>query len=508
MELAALYSIAEHSRSLLFALNDGGLPSNVGGGYNLRLILRRALGFIEQYNWNIDLKNVVDWHAEYLKPLFPELSQNLKDVHLILDVEKAKFQATRQKSRQTVQKLLQDNKPIDEKLLLQLYDSQGISPELLREEAQKMGKTVKIPDNFYAKVAALHEKQIEAAEVQEELDLKGIQETDSLYFKDYLLDECNAVVLKVIDGKYVILDKTVFYPTSGGQLHDIGTIKGEAVVDVLKQGMYVIHVIPNTKLKAGDHVLCKIDLPRRKQLAQHHTATHIINAAARRVLGNHINQAGAKKTVEKAHIDITHFDSLSTEELSKIEKEANAIVKSGIPMRKMFLPRTEAEQRYGMGIYQGGVAPGKLLRIVEIPQVDIECCGGTHLNNTKDAVLIKIEKSTKIQDGIVRIIFTAGKAAQDSLGHEKGILDEGAKLLSCTVNQLPGRCLELFTKWKKAKKNPEQANIVFTSKESFEWDVLTHVCEILKTQPEHVVKTIQRFLDDLKKNEQEHRNKK
>ena len=500
---AALYSIAEHSRTLLVALHDGALPSNVGGGYNLRLLIRRMLGFIEQYNWNMDLKAIADWHAEYLKPLFPELTEHLDDVHNILDVEKAKFLATRQKSRQTVERLLRDDKKIDEALLLQLYDSQGISPELIKEEAEKLGKKIMIPDNFYGRVSALHEKKEQIHEEKKEFPLQDIAETDSLYFSNYLLDTCKAKVLKVLEGKYVVLDKTVFYPTGGGQLHDIGTMNDENVVEVLKQGMYIIHVVPNTKLKKNDHVVCKIDLARRKQLAQHHTATHIINAAAKRVLGNHINQAGAKKTVEKAHIDITHYESLKPEELEKIEKEANKIVKEAITMHKKFMPRTEAEQKYGMGIYQGGVAPGKTLRIVEIPEVDVECCGGTHLDNTREAELIKIEKATKIQDGIVRITFTAGKAARSSGTEEHHILEEAAQILHCEVTEVPARAEELFTKWKKAKKEASKGNLldkelfVLTKKEKCEGDALTKTATILKTQPEHIIRTIERFMKEL-----------
>lgn len=508
---AALYSIAEHTRALLVALNDGALPSNVGGGYNLRLILRRALSFIEQYQWNIDLKAVATWHAEYLKPLFPELSEHLDDVHKILDVEKAKFQATRQKSKHMVERLLKEGKKITQDLLLELYDSHGISPELLREEAQKLGKEkeVVIPDNFYALVSERHSQREQVRETKKELPLEDVSETDSLYFQDYLLDQCEAKVLKVLDGKYVILDKTVFYPTSGGQLHDVGRLNDEEVVEVTKQGMHVIHVVPNTQIKEGDSVHCKIDLERRKQLAQHHTATHIINAAAKRVLGNHINQAGAKKTVTKAHIDITHYDSLSNNELQKIEDEANKIVQEAIGMHKKFMPRTEAEQQYGMTIYQGGVAPGKNLRIVEIPGVDVECCGGTHLDNTHEAEIIKIEKSTKIQDGIVRLIFTAGSAAKQSGAHEHEIIEKAASLLDCGLTQVPSRCEELFNKWKKLKKAVKKGKEVdydlftLSSAEEYKEDVLMKVSEILKTQPEHIIKTIERFLQDIGKMKKE-----
>ena len=407
LPLAALYSVGEHSRALLVALSDGALPSNVGGGYNLRVILRRALSFIDKYGWKIELADLCKWHAEYLKPLFPELNEHLSEVTEIIEVEKDKYEQTKQKSHQLIKKFVQDN--IDNKKLLQLYDSQGINPEIIKEEALKLGKTVEIPENFYAKVAELHEKaeQVHATKREEKLALDGIPDTKELYFDDYQKVSNKAKVLKVID-KNVVLDETVAYPTSGGQLHDLGTINGERVVDIFKQGGVIVHVLADKpKFKQGDNVEIKIDGERRKQLAQHHTATHIVNAAAKRVLGNHINQAGAKKTEEKAHLDVTHFRNISEEELEKINKEANKIIKEAVPVRSSFMSRSSAEKKYGMGLYQGGAVPGKEIRVVEIPEVDVEACGGTHLKNTQEAEEIKILKSSKIQDGIVRITFTS-----------------------------------------------------------------------------------------------------
>src|SRR3989338_1165909 len=151
LPLQALYSVAEHSRALLVAITDSALPSNVGGGYNLRIILRRALAFIEKYDWNIDLSKVFELHAEYLKPLYPELSENLHNVEKIIKVEKIKYDATRQKSRQIVSKLI--TKDITTNDLLRLYDSDGIPPEIIKQEALNIGKQIKIPDNFYAQVA-------------------------------------------------------------------------------------------------------------------------------------------------------------------------------------------------------------------------------------------------------------------------------------------------------------------------------------------------------------------
>ncbi|MBI4153202.1 alanine--tRNA ligase, partial [Candidatus Woesearchaeota archaeon] len=434
---AALYSIAEHSRALLFALSDGALPSNVGGGYNLRVILRRALDFADKHHWDIDLGELCKLHAVYLKPLFPELKRNLDDVQKILEVEKNKFENTKQKAHSIIRKVVQEK--IDDAVLLQLYDSQGISPELVKEEARKEGVRMAVPENFYAKIAELHERKEQAHETEKEqkLPLDDVPDTKALYFDDWRVPETfNARVLKVV-GDAVVLDRTWFYPTSGGQLHDIGYLGNYTVVEVFKQGTVVVHKLGvKPKLTKGDSVVCSVDVERRKQLAQHHTATHIVNAAARQVLGNHVNQASAKKTVEKGSIDITHFSKLTDTEILAIEKEANLIVSDARKVIKHFVPRGDAEKKFGVGIYQGGVAPGKMLRIVEIAGVDVEACGGTHLNNTKEADLIHIINTTKIADDVVRLEFVAGKAARE---WEKEMKTRSESIVKLVAAQLDAR---------------------------------------------------------------------
>src|SRR3989344_1516378 len=305
LTLAAIYSIADHTRTLLVAISDGALPSNTSGGYNLRVLFRRSLSFIDKYKWNINLPDICKIHALYLKTLYPDLLENIDDVKKILDVEKQKFENSKQRLHENV-------------------------------------------------------KQEHQTKKEEELNLKDIKETEALYFSDYKLDKVKAKILKIIENK-VILDKTIAYPTSGGQLHDIGYLNDIKIIEVYKQGPYIIHVLEkNPSFKVNNIVEVKIDLERRLQLAKHHTSTHIINAASRRILGNHINQAGAKKTVEKAHIDITHYSSLTEEELKQIEQETNNIIKSKIKIIKSFIPRDEAELKYGFSIYQGGVVPGKI----------------------------------------------------------------------------------------------------------------------------------------------------
>jgi len=504
MPMTALYSIAEHARSLLFAINDGKLPSNVGGGYNLRVIFRRAISFIDKFSWEIDMSDVCVWHAEELKDIFPEVSEHLDEIREILEVEREKFYATKKKAAKILEKLLSQGE-ISTDTLIELYDSNGISPDMVKTAAKKFGLKVKIPDDFYNLVVERHEisEQIHATGKEIELDLNGIPETKSLYYYDYTNTSNEAKVLKIID-KMVVLDKTVVYPTSGGQLHDIGTINGEKFSDAFKQGNYTIHVMDNApNFNEGDVVKVEVDKNWRTQLSQHHTATHIVNAAAREILGSHINQAGAKKTLKNSHLDITHFEQIPRNKLLEIEKRANQIVKEGIDLNLSFIPRAEAEKKYGMTIYQGGAVPGKNLRIVAVPGVDVEACGGTHLNNTSETGYIHITKSQKIQDGIVRLTFVAGEATNKLKEKHKRILNELKDVLNVERKQLVGRVKELFEKWKNVNKalktgKVDEKDLQLTSTDTFEGDVLSEISQVLNTKKDEIPNKIQKLYSEWK----------
>lgn len=206
--------------------------------------------------------------------------------------------------------------------------------------------------------------------------------------------------------------------------------------------------------------------------------------------------------MDKAHIDITHYESLTDEQMAAIEKAANAIVNKGIKTQLTFLPREEAEKLYGMAIYQGGAVPGKRLRIVNIPGIDVEACGGTHLKSTSETGYIALLKSNKVKDGIVRITFASGAAAKKILSDNKDILDKAASALGCGIHEIPGRCEELFVKWKKARKSKaphDPALFTLTSTTRYDGDVLAKTAEILQTQSENIIKTIERFKADIQK---------
>ncbi len=458
MRHAGLYSIADHSRALLFALGDGGLPSNSGGGYNLRLIYRRAMEFIQRYEWDIDMGEVAHWHAKYLKPQFPEMLEEVNEVQEILDHERKKYFATKEKAKSTVERLVKKQEKghmVTTQDLLTLYDSQGITPDLMVSS----GLNVEIPHDFYRRVTELHEGSEAAAKTHKdfELQFRGHPETEVLYYFDHMLLDFEAKVLEIIDDN-IVLDKTAFYPTSGGQLHDIGFFEGSTrldVKDVFKQDKLIVHKVEGdlSGIKEGMVLKGHIQKERRMQLAQHHTSTHIINGVARSILGDHIWQAGAEKTEDKGRLDITHYEALSKDQLESIERMANTIIDSGEEVKSMILSRDEAEKRYGFRLYQGGAVPGEKLRVVSIEGLDTEACGGTHLSNTSQAERITIIGTKKIQDGIVRLEYVAGKRAREM--YESNLSDLSAILEMFgidDVEELEIRSEDLFASWKKVRK--------------------------------------------------------
>jgi alanyl-tRNA synthetase len=232
----------------------------------------------------------------------------------------------------------------------------------------------------------------------------------------------------------IVLDQSSFYPTSGGQEHDDGKmwIDGAEyeVVDCMKVGPCVLHVISpplpaadNFDAYKGKEVRGLVNVERRSQLRNNHTATHIVYASCRKVLGPHVWQNGAKKSTKQAHLDITHFQSLSHADMLAIENEANRIVMRCKDITKGFMAKDVAEAKYGFHLYQGGVVPGNELRVVNIDDTDTEACCGTHADNTAEVGLIKLMKSARISDGIVRLYYVAGEHALALLNEDSNILN-------------------------------------------------------------------------------------
>ena len=404
--LEGMYLIADHLRTLIFAITDGALPSNVGGGYNLRMMLRRINGTIARLNLKLDIDDLIDAHIDYLKDTYPELNEKRQDVKTILRLESQRYEESKIHMKKKADKVREKGIPtVDE--LITLYESDGITPEYLKE----INAIDEIPSSFYSKLSDLH--QSEKKKAIAEFPLDGIPETEMLFYKHDPM-EFDAKVLRVFDD-YVILDRTSFYARGGGQEPDHGTIAGFAVVDVDKHADIIVHKLEGGTPDEGETVSCKVDETRRSNITKNHTSTHIINASSRKVLGSWIWQHSAFKEDDHARLDITHHSSLTDDQVKEIERAANDLVKENLPVSIDYFDRGTAEQKYGFRIYQGGVVPVKFVRIVSIKDRDIEACGGTHVKKTGDIGLIKITKTKRIQDGVVRLEFVSGQNAYEYL---------------------------------------------------------------------------------------------
>ncbi len=403
--LEGMYLIADHLRTLIFAISDGALPSNVGGGYNLRMMLRRIIGTIDRMNLKLDIDELVDVHVDYLKDTYPELDEKRQDVKTILKIESGRYTESKSRMGKIAEKLKGRGREPTVDELITLYESDGITPDYLKE----INILSEIPSTFYSKLSDLH--QSEKKKMIEELPLEGLSETEMLFYGDDPM-EFEAKVLKVFD-KFVVLDRTSFYARGGGQEPDYGTIAGFKVIDVNKHADVVVHTLEGGTPNQGDTVNCKVDSSRRLNITKNHTSTHILNSSSRSVLGSWVWQHSAFKEADHARLDITHHSSLSDSEIQAIEDKANEIVAKDMQVSIKNYDRGTAEQKYGFRIYQGGVVPVKSVRIVSIEDFDIEACGGTHVKKTKDVDLIKITKTKRIQDGVVRLEFVSGETAKE-----------------------------------------------------------------------------------------------
>ncbi len=432
--MQAVYAILDHTRTLLFAISDGALPSNMGGGYNLRIILRRALDFMEKYKLEFTMSEAADLIAADLKPLFPELSDSHDIFAKVVEVEKARYIKSKENGRKIVEGLLAKSSAIEPKQLRTLYESNGVTPEFIADIAKSKNVELQLPENAYGSIV---EGDYARKEKQKKLDLvlpDTIKPTKQLYYD--FAEDANAKVVYSKD-KYVVLDRTPFYPEGGGQDPDHGMLDGAHVVDVQKVGGAIVHVLAEPKrFKAGATVEAKVNVDRRKRLIAHHTATHLISAAARKILGKHAWQEGARKYQERAHIDVGHYDKLTLEEIKALEDQVNSWVINGIKVNAYEMERGKAEHKYGFSIYQGHGVPAREMRIIAIEDkngntIDAEACGGLHAVHQESVVgLIKIIDTSRPHDGIDRIEFVAGLAALDYFRKEHSELDKSGKELN------------------------------------------------------------------------------
>jgi len=510
--IETIYAVADHTKCLAFMLADGIVPSNAKEGYLARLVLRRAFRMLKSLGIEIPLEEIILIQIEALRDSFPELERSVDRIVEIVSLEKGRYNETLLKGeriiRQDIKKWAED-KPksltIGTDRLIYYYDTHGLPPEFVNEVVSSMTDLkasidvkVDIPENFYSLVAREHgeerKEEIEPFVESMKEKIKTIPATRKLYYEEPSAVDFEATVLDVVCGApphvgapplpprkpskglpaspvraydFVILDKTLFFPEGGGQPADTGFLtsvpKDEnralsvKVVDVQDVDGVLLHKIENGGISKGAAISGHIDVERRNAHKKHHSATHIVICAARKVLGDHIWQAGAQKGEKRARIDITHFKRISDAERREIEMLANKMVMENKEIRASFMDRNEAEQRYGFRIYQGGVPVGEKIRIVRTgTDEDVQACAGTHLSRTGEVGPIKILRTERIQDGIERIEYSAGEAAVEEIQAQEERIRKSASVLKVPPEKLPSVVERFFEEWKQLRKENER----------------------------------------------------
>jgi len=445
------FAVLDHTKSLSFILSEGIVPSNVREGYLARLLFRRSYRMLKRLGIPERLPDLVEGQIEYWSGAFPSLREMRNEVLEAVEAEREKYQETLNRGTRLISKVIEESRASGKKTiavdqLVELYDSHGLTPEDVKEVSEKEGVETPMPEDFYSLVAKRH-SAVEARTAQERIVELGekvaeLPKTRKLFYEDPCMKEFYAKVLGAIEDRYVVLDQTSFYSEGGGQPSDTGwlALNGARirVVHVEEVDNVLLHEVDegSTLPEVGATVHGKIDWEGRAALMRHHTTTHILIGASRRVLGDHAWQAGAQKGVESSRLDISHWKKLTREEVGEIERLANKVVMENRQVSAFWIPRTKAEDRYGFRLYQGGAVPGKEIRVLEVEGWDVEACGGTHCQSTSEVGFIKILRTERVQDGVERIVFSAGPAALAVAQEKDRLLSEIAEKLESSPEKV------------------------------------------------------------------------
>jgi alanyl-tRNA synthetase len=461
------FAVADHTKCLSFILSEGVVPSNIQEGYLARLLFRRVYRLLRSLNMNPEqLYDIVDMQVDLWSKDYPHIKTMRNEIMEMLKVEEEKFEDTIKRGEGMVKRIADELKAkrasqMPDATLSELYDSQGLPPEIVKQVAESEGVKVEIPENFYALIAKRHMQATKPAEEETEAEqtletaTETLKPTEQMYYADAYMKEFDAKVLKAIDGEYVVLDRTCFYPEGGGQPADHGFLTfGDAkaeVTDVQKVGRVIVHKIKSaTPLKEGTTVKGIIDWDKRYGLMKAHTATHLVNGAARRVLGEHVWQYGTQKGLESSRLDISHYRRLTPEEVHKIETLANQAVLANMHVETTWMMRNEAESRYGFRLYQGGAVPGKDIRVVKTGDWDVEACAGTHLKNTGEVGFVKIIYTERVQDGVERLAYSVGLQAVKAVQEQESLLWKVSEILNAPLEKLDKTAEKLVKELKEA----------------------------------------------------------
>ena len=434
--------IADHVRTVVFALADGAMFSNEGRGYVLRRVLRRASKYAKKIGINkpfmLDLVDVV---IDIMDPFYPYLKEKSAVIKKMIKSEEEKFLATLEDGERRFNDIAaKSNGTISGADAFMLYDTFGFPIELTLEYAEEAGLKVDV-EGFNEN---LKEQKRRAKEARSDKGSMKGQNEAFLAFKDeskfvgYEVVEAEAKVIAKF-GNDVVLDKTPFYAFSGGQLSDGGYINSYEVKDVIKMpNAQHLHILDENDLKVGDVVVAKVDLAKRELTRKNHSAAHLLQAALKHVLGNHVAQQGSQVCDIYSRFDFNNYESLTDKEILEVEDLVNKYINEAHKVETLVLPIDEAKKLGATALFDEKY--GDIVRVVKM-EVSTEFCGGTHVSNTKDIEKYAIYSFESIGSGIFRITAaTSNDAMKYVVASQKNVED--------TIDAILNKQAELIAKAK------------------------------------------------------------
>jgi alanyl-tRNA synthetase len=487
----AMRVLADHARTLTFALSDGAMPSNEGRGYVLRRILRRALRYAKTLGCSEPiLYRLVETLASTMGEVFPELRERRETVSKIIRAEEESFLATLDRGIEIFNDVVASvqragGTGIAGADAFRLYDTYGFPIDLTRLMAAESGLSVD-EEGFEH---AMHEQKSRARQDRREKQQVQGGEAEWHWFADChasqftgygTLEEESMVTGYSIaaDRVLLVLDRTPFYAESGGQAGDSGWIETPDyrlhVTDTRRDGDSVVHVVTSAYDSVRDcsvdpadlvfyasRLSCRasVDHENREGTERNHTATHLLHAALRRILGEHVQQKGSFVSAERLRFDFSHFSKLAPEELEQVETEVNAAIRSAaVVVKHEDIPYEEAIEKGALAFF--GDKYADRVRMVEIPGISMELCGGTHVRSIGQIGLFKIVSESSVASGVRRIEAVTGKAAEQLVGKEYRELQEIRQLLKLKAEEpVKGRVAELLDARKELEKQVQEFTI-------------------------------------------------
>ena len=438
LEDKSLRVVADHIRSCAFLIVDGVMPSNEGRGYVLRRIIRRAVRHGNKLGATGSFfHKLVASLINEMGDAYPELAKQQAIVEKVLRIEEEQFSKTLDRGLVILEDSLKalEGTVIPGDLVFKLYDTYGFPSDLTADVARERELTID-EDGFKAAMQVQRETAQKAGKFATDYN-EQLKSDHTTSFKGYQNDHISSTVIELFangenasvleDGQegIVILDRTTFYPESGGQIGDAGTIKvtgGEFVVsNTTKLGNAIAHqgkVVGSIGL--NDRVEAQIDVGRRDSISKNHTATHLLHEALRQVLGEHVTQKGSLNGPDRLRFDFSHFEGVTKEELLKIETQVNTEIRRNLDLNTELMQIDEAKEKGAMALF--GEKYDDEVRVVSIGDFSIELCGGTHVNRIGDIGLFKLVSESGIAAGVRRIEAVTGVAALDHINAQAEVL--------------------------------------------------------------------------------------